>query len=72
LWYRSLKYSGWQNRNKQLLAAFITAVLFGILMEICQGLFTIDRSADLQDVVANTSGSAIAVLVFWLINKLKK
>ncbi|MXN92284.1 hypothetical protein GR160_13725 [Flavobacterium sp. Sd200] len=71
-WFGYIKYKRALSLNKQLLYVFTGAVLYGILMEICQGLFTNDRSADLKDVVANTSGSAIAILLFWLINRQKK
>lgn len=71
LWFGLLKYCKSYSLKKQLWIVFITAVLYGILMEICQSLFTNDRSADVNDVIANTSGSAIAILTLWLINKKK-
>jgi VanZ family protein len=71
LWFYYFKFKSW-SLNKRLVLVFIIAVLFGIAMEICQSLFTDDRSADLKDVLANTTGSAIAVVVLWLLNKQKK
>ena len=33
------------------------AILYGIVMEICQAVFTTYRSADIVDVIANSSGA---------------
>lgn len=71
-WYKSLKYYKSYSLKKTLWVVFVIAVFYGILMEVCQSLFTNDRSADTEDVLANTTGSAIAVLLFWFINKIKK
>lgn len=57
--------------KKAWLYAFATAVVYGILIELCQGLFTNARSADVVDAFANTSGSAFAVFVLWLFQKKK-
>jgi VanZ family protein len=48
------------------------AVAFGVLMELCQGWFTKDRSADVHDAIANSVGSAIAITAIWLFEKIKK
>ena len=48
------------------------AVVYGVIIEICQGLFTADRSADIMDALANTAGSALAVLVLWFLKKKKQ
>jgi len=58
--------------KKAWIYAFATAVGYGIIIEICQKLFTNGRSADMMDVVANTSGSAFAILILWLLQKRKK
>lgn len=60
------------SRFKTRLYVFLGTVGFGVIIEICQGLFTTDRSTDFNDVIANTSGSLLAVLVFWLSDKIKK
>ena len=59
-------------RSKIRLLVFVLTVLFGLMIEIFQGLFTEDRSPDLFDVCANSTGSAIAVLIFWVADKIKK
>jgi VanZ family protein len=60
------------NRAKIRFWVFILSVLFGLVIEIFQGLFTEDRSPDLFDVCANSSGSALAILIFWVADKIKK
>ena len=58
--------------QKAWLYAFATAVVYGILIEICQGLFTKSRSGDAIDALANTSGSAFAIFTLWFLWKRKK
>lgn len=58
-------------QSKRILV-FTIAVVLGILIEIGQGAFTDDRNADISDVIANTSGSAVAILVIWLLSKKKQ
>lgn len=58
--------------KKAFIYAFATAVSYGVIIEICQKLFTDGRNADAMDVIANTSGSAFAILMLWLRQKRKK
>lgn len=53
------------------LIAFLLGTGYGILMEVCQWMFTNDRSPDVADALANTTGSTIALLVLWLIQQRK-
>ena len=73
LWFLALRE---KNIGKEALLrfkVFIGAVVFGIFIELFQSWFTADRSADVADVIANSSGSAGAVLALWLAkNKLKQ
>ncbi len=39
----------------------VPAILFGGLMEICQGLLTTNRTAELGDFLANGTGVAVAI-----------
>lgn len=50
----------------------LSTVLFGLMIELFQGLFTEDRSPDFFDVIANSSGSVLSILIFWITDKLKK
>lgn len=63
-WFLFFKHNGHSKNLK--LKVFLFAVAYGIIIEICQGLFTKQRSADVFDVVANTTGSALAILALWL------
>ena len=72
LWYQFFKLGNPGNNKKQRLLVFLFAVVFGIIIEVCQQFFTKDRSADITDVAANTTGSALAILVLWLLSKRKK
>jgi len=71
LWFFYFRLIKPGDNRKQRLLVFLLAVVFGIIIEICQQLFTTDRSADITDVAANTTGSAIAILVLWLFSKRK-
>lgn len=72
LWYLALrlKYTG--SGVKLRFTVFLMAVVFGSLIELAQQFFTTDRSADVNDALANSTGGALAVLVLWLIAKFKK
>ena len=72
LWYLSIKRDNPESNKKQRLIVFLMAVVFGIIIELCQQFFTTDRSADITDVAANTTGSALAILVLWLLSKRNK
>jgi len=49
--------------KKPILLGFIFAVVYGIIIEICQAFFTTNRSGDVLDALANTMGAAVAVIV---------
>ncbi|RZJ64010.1 MAG: VanZ family protein [Flavobacterium sp.] len=71
LWYRCFKAMDWWPLRKTKIIVFMFAVSYGILIEICQGVFTSYRSADVLDAVANTSGSAFGILTMWLLERNK-
>lgn len=68
-WFQFFKNTRYSQNLK--LKVFVFAVAYGIMIEICQGVFTTERSADFFDVVANTTGSALAILVLWLSGRKK-
>jgi len=72
LWYLALRLKYIVSGAKIRLTIFLMAIVFGVLIELAQEFFTTDRSADVNDALANSTGSALAVLVLWLIAKLKK
>lgn len=51
---------------------FALAVLYGIIIEVCQSVFTTGRSGDVMDSLANTAGAAIAVLALKIFSKENK
>ena len=58
--------------QKAWLYAFLTAVSYGVIIEMCQGLFTVNRSADVMDALANASGSATAIFAVWFLQLKRK
>ncbi|MCB0453773.1 MAG: VanZ family protein [Aequorivita sp.] len=64
--------NGFQFNNKWSLIILLSVLLYGIIIEILQGLLTISRSADIFDVLANLIGSLIGIYFFKSIkNKFK-
>jgi VanZ family protein len=63
-------FSKVQIANKGL-KIVLGAILYGIVMEICQEVFTTYRSADIVDVVANSSG-ALSGFFLYITIKAKK
>lgn len=68
-------YYSWLSQNKTELKKIITivfiSILFGILIEFMQEVFTVTRRADVLDVLANLAGATAAFLVFSFIYKKK-
>jgi hypothetical protein len=60
LWFLYFKYK-FVNVKKALIQAFLFSFVYGILIEIAQGLFTTTRSADILDVAANATGALLVV-----------
>lgn len=54
---------------KPLMYSVLLSSAFGIAIEIAQALFTTTRSADVLDVLANTTGEMIAVLIISIGNR---
>jgi VanZ family protein len=71
LWYFFFRIHTAMSNFKIRLVVFLFAFFFGLLIEACQEFFTADRSADVLDVVANTSGSIAAVVVLWIVRVIK-
>lgn len=71
LWYLGFSRSKRIGSRKSRLLSFAFAVGYGIVLEICQGLFTKERTPDVIDALANTAGSTIAVFGLWLYHRRK-
>lgn len=60
LWFRFFSIS----KISQLkLKVLIATISYGILMEICQGVFTNYRTPDFSDVIANSFGALSGILL---------
>jgi glycopeptide antibiotics resistance protein len=57
------------NKSKALTYAVIVSILFGIIIEILQGTLTTYRSADINDVLANSLGVILTAVVIGIKNK---
>ena len=68
LWFQYLK-SSIKNTRTLFLSVFFLSVSFGILIEVCQSLFTENRQADLKDAIANTIGALLGLAIMALYNK---
>jgi len=54
---------------KSIILVTLTVFIYGIIIEILQGVFTYNRQADIYDVFANLSGITIAMLFFAFVLK---
>lgn len=50
------------------LTAFVLMMLYGVLIEVSQ-LFAVNRHGELLDVLADTIGVVVGILLYWLIRK---
>lgn len=57
------------NISKLLGIAFISSFFFGIAIELMQEFFTTTRTADVFDVLANMTGSTLAIVSILILNK---
>lgn len=69
LWFLYFRLQRSNADRKALLKAFLVSFVYGVCIEISQGLFTDTRNADVFDVFANMTGSVIAVILCFFINK---
>jgi VanZ family protein len=54
---------------KSIILVTLVVFIYGIIIEILQGVFTYNRQADIYDVFANLSGITIATLFFAFVFK---
>jgi VanZ family protein len=69
LWYLTFYYNLNSSKTKALMYAMLVSITFGIIIEILQGTITAYRSADINDVIANTIGVLIMSVVMVIKNK---
>lgn len=51
--------------------SFVSAILFGIVIELVQETCTATRHADVLDVLANTAGALLSIAVFVMYERIK-
>ena len=72
LWYLHYRIAmRWEGKKLRLIV-FMLSLLYGISIELLQEAMNNGRSADILDVLANASGSAVALMGVWLFQKNKK
>ena len=63
VWFWNSFFTESNPLKNQLLKVLSVAIFFGIIMEVCQELFTINRTADVYDALANTFGATMATII---------
>lgn len=70
LWFLFLKKKLNSSKNFNLLAiTFVFSLILGIVIEMIQQFFTVTRSADILDILANIFGATLAFISIVLLNK---
>nr|WP_308993088.1 VanZ family protein [Mariniflexile sp. KMM 9835] len=68
LWYNTFFNTFRLERRKALLYAALFSIVFGIVIEVLQGVLTTSRSSDVYDVMANTMGVFLTVIIVFIKN----
>lgn len=55
------------NRRKALIVASLFSLIYGMIIEVLQGILPFKRSADWLDIVANSTGIVLAILIIVMI-----
>jgi len=67
-----LTFNGKLKLLKQFVAIALLVFIYGIIIEVCQWLFTNERQGDILDMLANLGGISFALLIFILFLKKNK
>jgi VanZ family protein len=70
LWYNTLVLHFNTSKTKAIIYTSLISIIFGIIIEVLQGVFTTTRHADIFDVLANSLGVLFAVSVLILKNRI--
>lgn len=68
LWYNFFKQTSLKHK---VLVSAVIAVMYGIIIEVCQGAFTTYRTEDIADVLANSLGVLGGIIFIVISRKLK-
>lgn len=63
LWFNAFFYTCKLEKKKALIYAALFSIVFGIIIEVLQGTLTTSRSFDVYDVMANTMGVFLTVII---------
>lgn len=66
LWFLNFRFRSEWRFAKAVWFSFFFSVTYGIAIELMQFYFTDTRKADIWDVVANSTGAALAVIIIHL------
>lgn len=69
LWYGTLLLKFKLPNVKALIYSAIFSIIFGIIIEVLQGMVTVTRKPDFEDVIANSIGVFIAVGIALVYNR---
>lgn len=70
LWFYAFRFSfKMLSRAKLLRIVFLMSLVLGIAIELFQTYFTTTRSGDAVDVLANTTGTLLAILTIQILNQ---
>lgn len=69
LWYVALVNTFKLNKTTSIVNAFLISVAFGIIIEILQGSFTVNRQSDIKDVFADSLGALLVSLIIYFKNR---
>ena len=61
-----------KSTDRLFLKVLMASIVYGILIEVAQETFTTTRHADILDVLANTTGSVLAIAAMCLTSRLLK
>lgn len=68
LWLNYLVRTSSQNIYTKVLLATVS---YGVLMEVCQGVFTTNREADVFDAIVNTIGAMSGIMLMMMLSNNK-
>ena len=63
LWFLYFNYKNQKNSIKLAIFIFISSIIFGVLIELAQRVFTTTRKGDFLDILSNSSGAFSALLI---------
>ncbi|GAA4289774.1 hypothetical protein GCM10023163_01860 [Aestuariibaculum suncheonense] len=69
LWYGTFLLKFKWSSVKALIYSALFSIIFGIIIEVLQGMVTVTRKPDYEDVIANSVGVLLAVGIALLYNR---